>query len=150
MGDMLIEQLPYLRIAARRWADDAADLADLVQMTCERALRFAHTFDGRNLRAWLLTILRNLVWSRDRRNTLADDACMTFVLVAEPPRDPTAAKIALWDLQHRVERLPPVQRAVLRLVSVEGKSYEAAGRALGLSAASVRGHLYRARAELRR
>jgi len=59
--DDLVAQLPVLRRYAQKLTRDREEEAmDLVQDTCERALRFRHLFrEGTNLRAWVLTIMRH-------------------------------------------------------------------------------------------
>jgi hypothetical protein len=54
--------LPYLAdaLAMARWLTGSSqDAEDVVQEACLRALASIHTFDGRNARAWVLTIVRN-------------------------------------------------------------------------------------------
>ena len=56
----LVAQLPVLRRYAHKLTHDRERALDLVQDTCERALRFRHFFrEGTNLRAWVLTIMRH-------------------------------------------------------------------------------------------
>ena len=50
-------QLSVLRRYAHKLTHDRERALDLVQDTCERALRFRYFFrEGTNLRAWVLTI----------------------------------------------------------------------------------------------
>ena len=56
----LVSQLPVLRRYAHKLTRDREEAMDLVQDTCERALRFRHLFrEGTSLRAWVLTIMRH-------------------------------------------------------------------------------------------
>jgi RNA polymerase sigma-70 factor (ECF subfamily) len=56
----LVAQLSVLRRYAHKLTHDRERALDLVQDTCERALRFRHFFrEGTNLRAWVLTIMRH-------------------------------------------------------------------------------------------
>jgi RNA polymerase sigma-70 factor (ECF subfamily) len=56
----LVPQLPVLRRYAHKLSRDPEEAMDLVQDTCERALRFRHLFrEGTSLRAWVLTIMRH-------------------------------------------------------------------------------------------
>ena len=56
----LVAQLPVLRRYAHKLTHDREKAMDLVQDTCERALRFRHLFrEGTSLRAWVLTIMRH-------------------------------------------------------------------------------------------
>ena len=56
----LVAQLPVLRRYAHKLTRDPEEAMDLVQATCERALRFRHLFrEGTSLRAWVLTVMRH-------------------------------------------------------------------------------------------
>ena len=56
----LVAQLPVLRRYAHKLTRDREEALDLLQDTCERALRFRHLFrEGTSLRAWVLTIMRH-------------------------------------------------------------------------------------------
>ena len=56
----LVAQLPVLRRYAHKLTRDREEAMDLLQDTCERALRFRHLFrEGASLRAWVLTIMRH-------------------------------------------------------------------------------------------
>ena len=56
----LAAQLPVLRRYAHKLTRDREEAMDLVQDTCERALRSRHLFrEGTSLRAWVLTIMRH-------------------------------------------------------------------------------------------
>src|SRR5260370_17286823 len=66
----LVAQLPVLRRYAGKLTHDREDALDLVQDTCERALRFRHLFrEGTNLRAWVLTIMRHHFLDQAKRRT---------------------------------------------------------------------------------
>ena len=55
-----VAQLPILRRYAHKLTRDPEEAMDLVQDTCERALRFRHLFrEETSLRAWVLTIMRH-------------------------------------------------------------------------------------------
>src|ERR1700757_821585 len=56
----LVAQLPVLRNYAHKLTRDREEAMDLVQGTCERALRFRHLFRKEtSLRAWVMTIMRH-------------------------------------------------------------------------------------------
>lgn len=60
--------LPALLSLARRFTHDTAVAQDLVQDTLLKAYRFFHRFEtGTNLWAWLMTIMRNLYFSKARK-----------------------------------------------------------------------------------
>src|SRR5216684_7632520 len=60
IGPLVEAEIPFLQRVVRRWYRDAADADDLMQDTLLRALASAHLWQpGTNLRAWLVTIMRN-------------------------------------------------------------------------------------------
>jgi RNA polymerase sigma-70 factor (ECF subfamily) len=72
----LVAQLPVLRHYAHKLTHDREQALDLVQDTCERALRFRHLFrEGTSLRAWVLTIMRHhfLDMAKRRRDAMASN-----------------------------------------------------------------------------
>ncbi len=67
LGTEALEHLPQLRKASYALTRNRADAEDLVQDAYLRALRSSGRFQaGTNLKAWLLTILRNLVRNHRR------------------------------------------------------------------------------------
>src|SRR5260370_25118260 len=71
----LVAQLPVLRRYAGKLTHDREDALDLVQDTCERALRLRHLFrEGTDLRAWLVTIMRHrfLDMAKRTRDTMVN------------------------------------------------------------------------------
>lgn len=146
----LIEaEIPFLRLAVRRWQRTAADADDLLQATLLRALANAHLWQpGSNLRAWLVTIMRNELFTelgRCKRRSAAADA--EEVAAHHPAAAET--RLVLRDVERALLRLPPVQRLTVLLAGVEGRSYEEVARIMELSVDAVRCHLARARARLR-
>lgn len=148
----LIEpQIPALRRYAFALTRDHHRADDLVQDCLERAVGrwYLRRSDG-DLRAWLFAILHNLFVSglrrgrsRPRHESLDSDA---------GPDVPGGQEGALMgrDILRALEALPLDQRAVLLLVGVEGLSYEAASRVLGVPLGTVMSRLSRAREATRR
>jgi RNA polymerase sigma-70 factor (ECF subfamily) len=82
----LIAQLPVLRRYARKLTHDREEAMDLVQDTCERALRFRQLFqDGTSLRAWVLTIMHHhfLDLAKRRRDAMARGRRVPFDELSE-------------------------------------------------------------------
>jgi len=152
LKEEIIDQIPRLRRFARYLARDADHADDLVQETLIRALKALPQLDpGGNLRAWLFTILQNVLrgeWRRRRRSPLrhdinADDA-------PEPGQNGGQFEsAALAELAVAVRRLPPRYREVLMLCGVEGFDYEEAASVLGVPVGTIRSRLSRARALLK-
>jgi RNA polymerase sigma-70 factor (ECF subfamily) len=148
--------LAFLRKAARYWHRDRAQADDLVQDTIVQALANAHLWrpdqPDCNFRGWLFTIMRNRFLAgraRAKRGDTAIDAIAApdecVPAVASRPE----ARLMLRDLERGLARLPDPQRQAIRLVGVEGRSYEEAARLMGLSVAALRCHLSRGRERLR-
>ncbi|WP_144143557.1 sigma-70 family RNA polymerase sigma factor [Paraburkholderia sp. BCC1884] len=146
----VIAWLPQLRRYARALTGDRAWADDLVQDTAERALaRWAAFRPNSNLRAWLLTILRNIYIDqlRGRREIAVDESSAPWRNLEAPQGEVDG--LVLRDLQRALYRLPLEQREVLLLVCVEELSYQEASRALGVPIGTVMSRLSRAREQLR-
>jgi RNA polymerase sigma-70 factor (ECF subfamily) len=65
----LVAQLAILRFHAQKLTRNREQALDLVQDTCERALRFRHLFrEGTSMRAWVLTIMRHHFLDQAKRS----------------------------------------------------------------------------------
>ena len=155
--------LPHLAdaLALARWlTGSGADAEDVVQEACIRALAGIRTYDGRNARAWLLTIVRNASYT-----WLAKQRSKTLVLVGdlaaidglaqsgleEPGPTPEAALIRKADtatVDRAIAALPHPFREVLVLRDVSGLSYKEIAQMLTLPIGTVMSRLARARALL--
>jgi RNA polymerase sigma-70 factor, ECF subfamily len=142
-------EIPFLRRVVRRWQRQAADADDLVQDTLLRALASAHLWQpGSNLRAWLVTIMRNqclATLSRAKRSQAAAE----MLHMADSVATDVEARLTLRDVDRAFRRLPEKQRSAVLLAGIEGKSYAEVATALGMTADAVRCHLARARGRLR-
>lgn len=116
------------RLLVRRLGRERAE--DAFQETFLRALRaYPALRDGRYLRAWVLTIARNVVVDSYRRGRPLDE-------VEEPvelPRRPAYA-----ELEHLTDGLPPTERAAVVLRYAYDLPYAAIGAALGSSEEAAR------------
>lgn len=148
--DGIAGMLPRLRAFARSLArnPDAAD--DLVQTTCERALRAASTFKpGTRLDSWLFRIMHNAWIDGHRKASHQPQADLDMSEIAvEDGRRTTEARLMLTGVRQAIGRLPEDQRAVLVLVCVEDLSYRETAAVLGIPIGTVMSRLARARAAL--
>ncbi len=124
---------------------NTADAEDVYQDVFLRLLeQNASGWDGEHTKAWLLRTALNrcadLGRLRQRRGTLS----LEEVPEMAHPLDEEAAE--LWDA---VGRLPEKLRTAVHLFYGEGYESGEIGALLGVPAATVRGRLRRARAELR-
>jgi RNA polymerase sigma-70 factor, ECF subfamily len=145
----IIDQLPFLRRAVRRWHREAPDADDLVQDTLVQALANAHLWQaGSDLRAWLFTIMRNQFLAAVAKSNRA--AALAKVCPPDGPvEDLGEARLVLRDVGAALRRLPTKQRAAIQLAGVEGKTYGEVAAVMGLSVGAVRSHLARARNRLK-
>lgn len=148
-ADLLV-WLPHLQRYARALTGDPAWADDLVQDTLERALNRSRLWrPGSNLRAWLLTLLRNLFIDqlRARHDLAVDDETAPWQSLAAPATE--IEGLVLRDVQRALYRLPVEQREVLLLVGLEELSYQEAATVLGVPVGTVMSRLARGRKHLR-
>ncbi len=149
--ESLVEQLPNLRRYARFLTRDPERADDLVQACLLRALDNLHRFQvGTNLRAWLLTMIRNLYINELRRNSpivswTSEEKDIGDQLTTAPCQTDT---VALRELEQAILQLPREQREVLALVVLEGLQYNEAAEIMGVPIGTVRSRLNRARRKL--
>jgi RNA polymerase sigma-70 factor (ECF subfamily) len=137
---------------AWEFTETLEDAEDLVQEAFRRAVAALDRFDiSRPFRPWFFTILRNL--ARNASGTRARQLCFALD-EAVPDEQPTPLDVVeKVELQARLdlelESLSEMQRVCFRLCALEGLGSGEVAEALGLSDATVRTHVYRARNALR-
>ncbi len=150
-SDQLIAILPRLRRFARGLAGSVSEADDLVQAACERALTREHQFEaGTRFDSWMFRIVQT-IWidqlrSRGVRKEGSEEEGM-FVGTDEPVRR-TEARLALEEVGAAMATLPPEQRSVLMLVTVDGLSYKEAAEIAGVPVGTIMSRLARARLAL--
>ncbi len=149
----MIDLLPRLRAYARSLSRSADVADDLVQQTCEKALRNLGAFQpGTRLDVWLFRILRNswIDTVRARRATVAlDDLQEAGVeLPGEDGRRTVEARLQLSAVERAMATLPQDQQDVLAAVCVAGLGYREAADMLGVPQGTVMSRLSRARQAL--
>jgi RNA polymerase sigma-70 factor, ECF subfamily len=150
-GDQLIAVLPRLRRFARGLTGSAVDADDLVQAACERALARRHQFqEGTRFDSWMFRIVQT-IWIdqiRSRQVRKEDGDVAEERLGSDEPVRRVEARLALSETRRAVERLPPDQRAVLLLVTVDGLSYKEAAEVVQVPVGTIMSRLARARSAL--
>lgn len=146
----MVAQIPSLRRYARALTGDTWAADDLVQDTLERACnKWRLWLVGSNLRAWLFSVMHNLFVNQlhqsagGARATMLDIDDLADVLPA-----PASNADQTLDLQRCLLRLPPEQREVLLLVSMEDMSYAEIAKVTGVPLGTVMSRLSRARTRL--
>lgn len=153
----MLEDLPVHIASLRRYAfvlcRNHADADDLVQESLMKAIAAADTYrTGKDLRAWLFSILHNTFVSGKRRYARRARAARFLESTlgeAGIPADQEKHVEAQHTL-NMLSRLTPDQQSVLVLIAVEGLSYAEAAEALDVPIGTLMSRLARGREELRR
>jgi RNA polymerase sigma-70 factor (ECF subfamily) len=147
--DDLVTHLADLRAFANSLTRDAAAADDLVQETIVKAWTKIDQFErGTNMRAWLITILRNTFYSqrrRQKREVPDPDGDYVRRLYVRPAHDD---RLAFNDFTAAFDQLSPEHREVLVLIGVSGFSYEEAAHVTGVAIGTVKSRTNRARQRL--
>jgi|SRR5580658_8835306 RNA polymerase sigma-70 factor (ECF subfamily) len=149
--------LPHMDAAynlARWLMRDPHDADDALQDACLRAYRSLDRFHGDDARAWLLTIVRNVCYSRmrQRRREPGKDAYDDEAHGSTD--DPGDANAVAWRetkgelLRQAIERLPDEYREVIVLHEIEGLAYREIAAVAEIPIGTVMSRLARARRRL--
>lgn len=142
----LTTAIPVLRAVARSYVLSDASADDLVQDTLVRALSHRDRYQaGTNMRAWLVTILRNAFIDQTRRtkkNQLLEDVDLDLIM--SQPANQVAA-IEVREVQWGLRQLRPCEREALILVYVGGLDYAEAAKSCGCAVGTIKSRVSRAR-----
>jgi len=153
--------LPHLDAAYRfaRWlCRPPGDAEDVVQEAFLRAFRAFDTLRGTDVKAWLLTIVRNChataLKQRLRRAALplTEEPAAAAAGAGSALPDPESASLAADErrtLERLIAALPTEHREVLLLRELEDLSYREIAAVTGIAIGTVMSRLARARAALR-
>ncbi len=152
MEEELVAMLPRLRRMARALCAREEEVDDLVQSTCERALRARSGFvPGTRLDSWLYRIMQNLWidgYHRERRRGITVDLDEAAQLADRDGRQDLETHLTLEKVRRIIRTLPPEQRLALVLVTLEGLSYREAAARMGVPLGTLMSRLGRARRRL--
>lgn len=145
--DDVVALIPALRGYAWVLTRRQQEMDDLVQDTLVKAIANVHRFQpGTNLRAWLMTIMRNTFFNRiqraSRERVGSEDCCSSL---------PSVPATQEWTLRGRetitaIMALPTHYREALILVVMLGESYETTAEICGIAIGTVKSRVARARA----
>ena len=151
--------LPHLDAAyslARWLTRNEQDAQDVTQESFLRAFRFFDGYQGGNMQAWLLTIVRNTCYTWLHQNRAGQSAVEFDEEVhsseSTGDADPEIQALASADketLRRALEELPEVFREALVLRELEGMSYKEIADVTSVSLGTVMSRLARARTRLR-
>ena len=150
-------EAPVLRLV-RLLGVGPADREDVGQEIFVRLFRHLDGFKlGRSFRGWLYRITVNAVHDHRHRMTRRasrespwNERMEDTPDAADGPPELVEAQESRRMLEEALDGLSARERAVFVLVEMQGLERRAAARALGITAITVRRHLSRARASLRR
>ena len=149
--------LPHLDAAynlARWLTGNEQDARDMVQESFLRALKFFGNFRGGDPRAWLLTIVRNTVYSwfkrRQSRDHLLDlaEQIEEFEDVSVNPAQLLERSANIELVRDAIAQLPPEFREAVVLREMESLSYKEIADITGVRLGTVMSRLARGRREL--
>ena len=137
----MVRFLPRLRRFAHSLTHDPEQSEDLVQETCARALaRLDQWRPDTRLDSWMYRIAQNL-WIDQLRAEKVKGDIIDIAAVDDiwgpDGRVVTESRLSLMELRERIEQLPPDQRALLRLVCMDGLSYKEVAQALDSPAGTI-------------
>jgi RNA polymerase sigma-70 factor (ECF subfamily) len=150
--DEVLPHLDLLYRVALRLSGDPATAEDLVQDAVLKALRAWSSFrPGSNVRAWLVTILRNEFinnWRRARRAPQQVDGDALPELADHHDPDPEGrffAELVDEEVTAALDALPDEFRDVVVLSDLEGLPYAEVAEALSIPVGTVKSRLFRGR-----
>jgi RNA polymerase sigma-70 factor (ECF subfamily) len=149
-GD-LVSHLPHLRAVARALPGHRDRADDLVNDTVLKALSAEGQFQpGTNLKAWLMTILRNHYINGLRRTRIEVETVGEIPESAFPTAPNQEHVVEMNEVAAALQLMSIEHREILVLVSAAGMSYEEAAGVCGCAVGTIKSRLNRARSELRR
>ena len=126
---------------------------DVVQDTMERLWRERDNFSLINsIEAWTLRLVRNLSLDRLKRsgrNTVALDAERDAAPVAGTDQQ-VEMEEKMRIVREAMDRLPEIQRSIMQLRDIEGKTYTEIANILQISEAQVKVYLHRGREKVKK
>lgn len=141
----LIDEHAHAVAAFLRGMLRAADAEDALQETYLAALGAYDRFDGRNPRAWLLTIARSKAVDAARAEGRRASAAVDPDELAGPAAPPDQREV--WAA---VAALPPKQREAVVLRFAVDLRYRDVGAAMGTTEAAARRNVHEAITKLRK
>jgi RNA polymerase sigma-70 factor (ECF subfamily) len=135
----------------RLTGNDRARAEDLVQETFLRAWRHRSVLSGPppTVRAWLLTVARNIAIDEWRTRRSRSELSMAAVPEAVEPDDRTDQLLQSWVVAEALTKLSPEHRAVLLECYYRGRPVAEAAQRLGVPEGTVKSRTHYALRALR-
>ena len=148
---LLVAHLPHLRAVARALTGHRDRADDLVNDTILKALSAESQFrPGTNIKAWLMTILRNHYINGLRRSRIEVETVEEIPETALPTEPNQEHVVAMNEVAAALMKMSVEHREILVLVSAAGLSYDEAADVCGCAVGTIKSRLNRARSELKR
>jgi RNA polymerase sigma-70 factor (ECF subfamily) len=125
-----------------------SDAEDLTSETFVRVWTSAAHVEMSTVRAYLFTIARNLYLQGLRRSRREGELSASMEDASPGPQVRAESRAELDAVIERLQRLPEVDRTALLMRALEGAAYEEIARALGITLASAKVKVHRARLSL--
>jgi RNA polymerase sigma-70 factor (ECF subfamily) len=137
-----------------RMVREPEDTRELCQETFLRVHRNLHQFRFENsLKSWIGRVAFSVAVRHLKRKRIALDDAEAAETVADQTENPERAVLEAdqaAELHRAIEALPPVQRMLLTLYHLDELPIAEVAIMTGLSAGTIKSHLFRSRAALRR
>lgn len=152
ISEQLVGLLPRLRRFATGLTGNLSEADDLVQLSCEKALRKQHQWqEGTRLDSWMYRIIQT-TWIDQKRRQRNDTVSLEAEAVPEAPDRRSEHAAENHNMLDRVSQvldlLPEEQRVVMLMIAVEGRSYQEVSEMLEVPKGTVMSRLYRARSRV--
>lgn len=149
--DDVLPQKDRLYRLALRITLDTAEAEDVVQDTLIKVWeQMQHGVEMKSVEAYSQTVCRNLALDVAGRaghgNVVLDEADEQKAAVTQDLSD-VRERLSL--IRNQMDALPEVQRSIMELRDIEGKTYQEIGNILQLTESQVKVYLFRARAKIR-
>ena len=130
-----------LRNYARFLTRDSQKVDDLVQSTYLRAYSYLDHFDGRNMKAWLMTLMKNIYLNQLKKKT-----CVDFVEKYDYKQgsDNISPMIHSKEIEAQISRLPDRMKDTFNLF-LSGYTYDEMSSMLGVHLGTVKTRIHNAR-----
>lgn len=149
--ELLVAQLPHMRAVARALTGHRDRADDLVNDTILKALSAESQFQpGTNLKAWLITILRNHYINGLRRSRIEAESVEEVPENIQPTAPNQEHVVEMNEVGAALQSMSPEHREILVLISAAGLSYDEAAEVCGCATGTIKSRLNRARSELKR
>jgi RNA polymerase sigma-70 factor (ECF subfamily) len=145
----LVALIPHLRAFSRSMCSRRELADDLAQDALMKAWRARDSYhSGTNLKAWLFTILRNTVYSHNRRawrESQFEDGVEERI---EAPDNEQGWTAELCDTTRALRTLPDAQRDAVILIGAGGFTYKEAAKICNTNSGTMKSRVARGRAAL--